>query len=94
MPINVLVIREQLVYKIDFFITLPSNYLKDLALIFFNNSQKKFSSTQTKSAISGDIVVWEDNRDGQSHIYYKNLYTHKTGRISTTNSDQYISNIG
>jgi beta propeller repeat protein len=50
----------------------------------------KVDSTQFYASISGNIVVWEDDRDGVIHVYYKNLVTGEGGRISKVDSTQLI----
>lgn len=52
-------------------------------------------SAQLNPDVSGNLVVWQDKRDGAKfHIYYKNLKTGEGGRISPNNSVQGYSRIG
>ena len=39
-------------------------------------------------AISGDLVVWQDDRDGDWNIYLENLTTHQETQITSDPSDQ------
>ena len=52
-----------------------------------------FSIISVFSPANENPAVWEDDRDGNTHIYYKNLETSTTRRISWTDSYQYVPTI-
>jgi beta propeller repeat protein len=41
-----------------------------------------------RASISGNIIVWQDNRNGNWDIYMYNLATRKETRITATPSDE------
>ncbi len=43
---------------------------------------------QMRPAISGDVVVWQDGRDGNSDIYGSNLSAHNEFTVCTATNDQ------
>jgi beta propeller repeat protein len=51
------------------------------------------SGTQGEPAIDGDIVVWQDNRNGNYDIYGKDLYTGDEIVICTNSADQFAPKI-
>ena len=67
----------------------PTPYVAEEFAICTNAGEQFFP------AISGDIVVWMDNRVGiDGHLYYKNRATSTGGRLSNTDSNQTYQAIG
>lgn len=72
-----------------FFITLTFLFvLMAVNTVSAANSTVNLNSQNGVSSTDEHIVVWEDNRDGGTHLYYKNLETSVGGRVSWVNSHQ------
>lgn len=57
-------------------------YMKNLATGVISKVQPS-NHAQQEPAISGNIVIWEQkDADGISHIYYKNLITGKSAKLT------------